>query len=383
MAFPLPIQPARLRRGGLASVVAPLEDVTVEQWRDGIDPTFQCDVAGGRWGCSGLSAEGFGLPAEGGLKDPFDLDGESPRVYPTLIWTTTGCTVAGTQTIIGNVIDRQGRQALDRIRWSAIADLLFDGQNGRDSQPNTSFMGNAVVAPGTDLANPVGIVPTIQGMLEAMDGQRDQQGVLHVPQQYLPYFLKQHLVEWDGSNYRMGADLLVSFDEYPNSGTNNTLKAITISVIDGDLVLSSGTLGADNPSRIVVTVSGVEQAFAAGEFTIVNANTVSIPSIAAYGSSIERVVITDETGTTPINLNPPLDATVDGGGGSYNAQYNIPPDDQFWMYLTARPLVALDTERVDAVLTAQQNRYDVRAEQGAIAVLDPCLIVAGLARVCA
>lgn len=213
MALPIRIQEPRLHRGGLESVVRPVPGSVVE-WRGGIDYTPSCGVSPFIWGCD----------RDGGV----DPDSEKPQgeleeavFFDSVTIGVQYSCLPGSETLspIGDLVSDSARYAYDRYRWQRLAQVLSDGVVNGAGGANPSLQSVAEVPDGFDPDAPAGIPSTIQGMLDSQCSAWDAQRVLHVPQQYLPHFLTQYLVEWDADVgvYRMGTHL-VSFDCYPNLG---------------------------------------------------------------------------------------------------------------------------------------------------------------------
>lgn len=188
---------------------------SVEDWRGGIDYTPSCGTDPFIWGCQ---RDGSG-----------DVDSEKPQgdLSEAVFFDSVTIGVqytcnpsAKTLSPIGDLVSDSARYAYQRFRWQRLARVLVDGQVNAFTLINPSFQSVAQVPAGLDVDNPSGIVTTIQAMLELSQCTSwDAQRVLHVPQQYLPHFLNQYLVEWDNDAgvYKMGQHL-VSFDCYPNVG---------------------------------------------------------------------------------------------------------------------------------------------------------------------
>lgn len=217
MPAPLPIQPPRLLRGGLASVAVDVP-LPVEEWRTGVIWTTQCEVDSFVWGCDSAERGGGGQ-----VKPAAALGADEPEFYPGVIGARTTCDIAGSRTIIGDRVRTIAEQMLDRTRYGQLAQILADGDVGRDAagvpDRNPSVVYDGQVPANFNNNSPSTLRGTMQGLMDAACTCWDQQLVFHVPRPYLAQFLHERLVVWDEADgvYRMG-DHLVSFDCYPNIG---------------------------------------------------------------------------------------------------------------------------------------------------------------------
>lgn len=211
MPYNLPLDEPAAIRGGLADNTLPIQ-ATAEQWREGVTRTSQCDVTAFRWQCG---------RSEGDPKETTDL-GDADTFYPTMIGVATDCTVFGSRSLIGNRQLEVAQGGLALREWSMLALTMYDGLVGNgaagDENPNPSFYGSATLVPSQSFTAPAPIPNTLEGMLDTYCSRWSGEVVIHVPQQFLPYWIDQELVTLgEDGVYRHGHHR-VSFDCYPNSG---------------------------------------------------------------------------------------------------------------------------------------------------------------------
>lgn len=206
----LPILPGRRHRGGLESVALPLP---TSDWHHGVIVTPVCGVEPFVWGCESASRE-----APDDVK-PITPILDSEQFDSTLIGVLVDCD--GGPGALGSIEEIIASEGWRRTAWQAMAGILHNGEVGT-AAPNPSLESVAILPPGWDPLVPAGIVPSLQGLLDAACTCWNADLVIHVPVQFLPYFLRLYLVEWDNDDqvYRMGA-FRISFDCYPNVGPDS------------------------------------------------------------------------------------------------------------------------------------------------------------------
>lgn len=184
--------------GGLMQTARPLPS---QDWHGGITFTSACTSLG-RWGCVSTDPylQPIGDPVAG-LKY-IDARTEPVRFDPFMLYSGIACSGAPDEQELRFI----ARAGLTRGRSGEIAHELV-----------TSLVGNPdLSSEATSLtpATPVGLVPSISGLLSAIPDMGGGEVMLHANTAALPYLLASRLIAWHGTGYFLG-HIPVSIDDYP------------------------------------------------------------------------------------------------------------------------------------------------------------------------
>jgi len=222
LGVPLGILQGGRHRGGLESVAVP---IPTSDWHSGVQVTPVCGVEPFVWGCASSSGE----PGE----KPITPILPSEQFDSTMIGVMVDCD--GGPGALGKIEATIASEGWQRTAWQRLATVLHDGEVGADDS-NPSLQNVATLPVGWDVNNPADITNSLQGIIDAACTCWNADLVIHVPVEYLPYFLEKNLVSWDKDDqvYRLGS-FRVSFDCYPNLGPSN-LGPDAIPAADGSEV---------------------------------------------------------------------------------------------------------------------------------------------------
>jgi hypothetical protein len=251
---PLPIQPRPPMRGGLDSVATALP-LSEDEWRAGVYVTHTDDSDVIVWDAS-CRVRGYEQGANIGNGDTPPEQTEKPAATPplevefapTMIVSQSQCHVGGSQSVIGDIIQANAQQALDRMQWRVMAQVLHGAtpvrsaaDHGDVQNPSLSGMASPVTGDpqypaGFNPATPGDIKGTLQGLLDLVCECYHSDPVFHIPRSFMAYFLNDGIITWDESAgvFRFGPHL-VSFDCYSNIG-NDDIEAVSPTLTDGSEV---------------------------------------------------------------------------------------------------------------------------------------------------
>lgn len=220
----LPILPNRRLRGGLESVALPLP---TGDWHHGVQVTPVCGVDPFVWGCNSASQS---PPND---QKPITPILSSVQFDSTSIGVLVDCD--GGMGSLGMIESTIASSGWDRTVFKKLVDILSNGIVGTVN-PNPSLQSVATLPDGWDVNAPADLVNSLQGIMDSACSCWNADLVIHVPVQYLSYFLNLQLVLWNEQleQYMFGA-FKVSFDCYPNIGPDS-LDEDAIPATDGSEV---------------------------------------------------------------------------------------------------------------------------------------------------
>lgn len=131
------------------------------------------------------------------------------RVEPFILGTGYECSMP----LSNSPVQQLAAEALKVGEWSAIATVIHSNPDNLAGVLNWADEATDITP-----ATPAGLANTLQGLLDQAACSCWGRGelYLHVPLQYLPYFLEQSLIVWDDNTPKLGP-INVVFDCYPNT----------------------------------------------------------------------------------------------------------------------------------------------------------------------
>lgn len=180
--------------GGLMQTARPLPTA---DWKGGITFLSTCTSIG-RWGC--VTIDPYVNPT-GDLKY-MDARTEPVRFDPFMLYSGIACSGAPDEQELRGI----ARAGLTRGRSGEIAHELVTSLVGN---PDLSSYATFITP-----ATPVGLVPSISGLLSAIPDMGGGEVMLHVNLAALPYLLSSRIISWRVDGYFLG-HIPVSVDDYP------------------------------------------------------------------------------------------------------------------------------------------------------------------------
>lgn len=197
-----PVGPIRHTRGpgGLLEASVDLQVPDGVNWKGGVNFNASCGGSVGTWSCTDPLVDKENVAV--GVNVSFD---------PFQLYAEVACDSGLGLSTAEELADLD----LQKGTSAALAREIHENVSGNG---NPSFQSAGVNL--TSLAGPQSLANSLQAIIGAQCDCEIGDLLIHAPVWTLPEWLKNDLVVWDGTRYRLGA-YVVSFDCYPNVGPDD------------------------------------------------------------------------------------------------------------------------------------------------------------------